>query len=291
MSKTLMVYFSQGGTTARVAEQIAAGLRAADYQVDLCNVKDERPPALDGYDLLGIGSPVYYYRPPFNVMDYVNGLPGLDGLPAFVFMLHGTYRGDASNAIRRALARKGAEEVGYFYCLGADYALLYLKEGYLFSPDHPTAEELAQAQAFGERVAARVAGEQYVRPREDRPPPSLVYRLERFMTNRWLARQVYSRLFKVNAENCTACGACAKLCPTGNIAEDKDGRPTWGRDCLLCLTCELKCPEDAITSPSSWLLFRPFTIYNVRRAAQDPALDHVQVIHSRGRTRRMECEL
>jgi flavodoxin/ferredoxin len=289
MSKCLIVYFSQGGTTARVAEQIAAGLRVAKHQVDLCNLKDERPPALDGYDLLGIGSPVYYYRPPFNVMDYVNRLPDLDGLPAFAFVLQGTYRGSAGNIIRRALARKGADEMGYFHCYGADYALFYLKAGYLFSPDHPTEEELAQAKVFGREVAARFAGKQYVRSKDD-PPLPVVYRLERFLTNRWLARKVYSRLFRVDAESCTACGICVELCPTGNIAEGEDGRPVWGRDCLLCLTCEMKCPEDAIASPANWPLFHPFVTCNVRRAVRDPALDHVRVIHSRGRTRPMESE-
>ncbi len=44
MSKSLIVYFSQGGTTARVAESIATGLRAAEWQADLCNLKDEQPP-------------------------------------------------------------------------------------------------------------------------------------------------------------------------------------------------------------------------------------------------------
>jgi len=56
MSKGLIVYFSLGGTTACVAESIAAGLCAAEYRVDLCNIKDAQPPGLDGYDLLGIGS-------------------------------------------------------------------------------------------------------------------------------------------------------------------------------------------------------------------------------------------
>lgn len=54
-----------------------------------------------------------------------------------------------------------------------------------------------------------------------------------------------------------ACGLCIKLCPTGNITEDGDEHPAWGRNCLLCLTCELKCPKDAITSPVSC----PFTSF------------------------------
>jgi flavodoxin/ferredoxin len=286
MYKVLIVYFSQGGTTAQVAAGIATGLRAAQHEVDLYNLKDGPPPSPDGYDVLGIGSPTYWYRPPFNVMDYVRGLPDLEDFPSFVFVLHGTYRGDTGNALRQALARKGTQEVGYFQCRGADYALIYLKAGYLFSPDHPTDEELAQAEAFGREVAARLAGEPYARSEDDAPPP-WIYRLERLLSNRWLARQLYSRLFRVDAQQCNACGDCMKLCPTRNIAADQGGRPVWDRNCLLCFTCQMKCPEDAITSPIDWLLFRPFTAYNVRQACRDPSLDHVRVTHSRGQTQRV----
>jgi flavodoxin len=41
MAKSLIVYFSQGGTTARVAESIATGLGNAECRVNLCNVKEE----------------------------------------------------------------------------------------------------------------------------------------------------------------------------------------------------------------------------------------------------------
>jgi flavodoxin len=144
MPKSLIVYFSQSGTTVQTANSIATGLRAEEWPADLCNIKDEQPPQIDDYDLIGIGFPVYIFRPPFNVTDYVKSLPDLSGLASFVFVLHGTYRGDAGTTIRRMLARKGAREVGYFHCRGADYFLDYLKHGYLFSPEHPTADELAK---------------------------------------------------------------------------------------------------------------------------------------------------
>lgn len=286
MPRGLIVYFSQGGTTARVAESIAAELRAAEWQVTLCNMKDKHPPALGGYDLLGIGAPTYYYRPPFKVMDYVNSLPRLEGLPALVFVLYGTYIGDTGNAIRRVLSRKGAREVGYFRCYGADFFLPYLKESYLFSPDRPTAEELAKAERFGREAANRIASQDYTRAKDD-PPPAAIYRLERFLTNRWLGQQVYSRLFRVDDKKCTICGLCIKLCPTGNIVGGKQGHPTFGRKCLLCLNCEMLCPEGAITSPTSWPLFRPFIISNVRHASRDSSLEHVRVKHSQGRTQRV----
>jgi flavodoxin/formate hydrogenlyase subunit 6/NADH:ubiquinone oxidoreductase subunit I len=286
MSKSLIVYFSQGGTTARTTQSIAAGLRTAGYQVDLCHLKDEQPPTLDGYDLLGIGMPVYAFRPPFVLTDYVQSLPDLTGLPAFTFVLYGTLRGDAGTAMRRLLARKGAREVGYFTCRGDDYFLGYLKQGYLFSPDHPTAEELAQAETFGQEVAARAAGQAYVPPEEDRPPAA-IYRLERFAVSRLLAEQVYSRLFRVDKDKCTACGLCVQECPTGNITEDTEGRPVWGRNCLSCLYCEMNCPEEAISSPLSWPLFVPFYKYNVSRASRNPSLDYVRVKHSQGRVQRL----
>jgi flavodoxin/Pyruvate/2-oxoacid:ferredoxin oxidoreductase delta subunit len=280
-----MVYFSQGGTTARVAEAIAVGLHGKKYQADLCNLKDMRPPEPSGYDLLGIGSPVYYFRPPFNVTDYLHSLPDLKGLPTFIFMVSGTYRFDASQPIRSALSRRGAREAGYFHCFGADFYLAYLKEGYLFSPDHPTGEELASAGAFGRQVARHVAGEPYSPP-VDEHQPKPVYRMERFFLNRWLTTQVHSRLFRVK-RSCSACGLCLKTCPTGNIAKDKGGRPVWGRNCLLCLTCELKCPQDSITSVTDWPFFRPFITYNLRHAGQDTSISHVRVLHSRGHTRRL----
>lgn len=286
MSRSLIVYFSQGGTTARIAQCIASGLRSADHGVDLFNLCSGMPPALSGYDLLGIGSPAYYFRPPFNVTDYVEDLPDLGGLLAFVFVLHGTYVGDAGNALRKTLAGKGAREVGYFRCLGADYYLPYLVEGYLLSPDHPSARETKQAEAFGRAVAKRVNGERYTKPQDD-PFPGPVYRFEQFATNRWLTENLYSRLFRVNKDKCIACGQCADECPTGNISLDAAGWPVWGRRCLLCLYCEMHCPEEAITSPASWPLFLPFMKYNVHHASRDPSLDHVRVKHSQGRIERI----
>ena len=82
MPRSLVTYLSLGGTTAQVAERIAAGLRSSSYEVNLCNMSREQAPALDGYDVLGIGAPAYYFRPPFVVMDYVRSLPDLTGRAA-----------------------------------------------------------------------------------------------------------------------------------------------------------------------------------------------------------------
>ena len=286
MPRALLVYFSQGGTTGRVAVSIAAGLATAGWEVRRHNLRHGPPPDLDGYDLFGVGTPTHYYRPPFNVTDYLDRLPHLGGRPVLTFVLYGTYRGDAGNRVRRALARKGGREAGYFHCRGADYYLPYLRQGYLFSPDHPTPRELAEAEAFGRAAAGRVAAGDYPPITADPPTPP-AYRLERALASRPLVRHLYSRLFRVDRARCTGCGHCVSVCPTGNIRPDARWCPVWGRDCLLCLACEMSCPQEAITSPLNWALAAPAVRRNVRAAARDPDLDFARVEHRKGRTRRL----
>jgi len=243
MSKILIAYYSLGGTTARVAESIAAGLRNENHRVDLYNIKDEPSPDLADYELLGIGTPAYYFRLPFNVVDYLNSLPNLDGFLSFTFVVHGTYRGDTGNIVRRALARKGAKEVGCIYCHGADFFLGYLKEGYFFSPDHPTAEDLTRAEEFGRQVAGTIAGQSYARPTDD-PPLSIVYRLERLLLNRWLVEHVYSRFFKVDRVQCTA----------------------WKRSALRIRTSHSASPGVRLSRESRWVQETPFPTSPVSRS-------------------------
>lgn len=288
--RAAVVYFSQNGTTAQVAESIATGLRHAGYDVDLLNLRDGQPSDIESYNILGIGSPVYYYQLPFNVIDYLETLPPIKDKLVFYFLVHGSHAFDAVNSLRHFVVQRGAKDIGYFHCYGEAYFLGHLKEGYLFSPDHPSTRELEDATAFGIDVARRAAEGQLVSA-EDEPKPLLAYRLERRMMSRWLVEQVYSRLFKADPDKCTACGLCSDICPTNNIKKNEDGHPLWGRNCLYCLSCEMQCPEDAISSaisrPVLRMFVRPFLRYNVKNWAREPELDHVAVLHRHGQTRRL----
>jgi len=290
IAKALIVYFSQRGANARVADAIARGLRGVGHHVDLWNLRNGRPPDPRGYQLFGVGSPVYYYHVPVNVAYYVERLPRLDGIDGFVFIVHGTRRIDAANWLRRRLARKGLREVGYFHCRGEAYVLPLLREGYLFSPNHPSDSELLEAKQFGESVAKRVAGKPYAQPPYEPKPPG-IYGLEKFLASSWLIEHFYSRLFRVDPSKCTACGLCMEVCPTSNITKDALGRPQWDRRCLECLSCEMKCPEEAITSalsrPFPGALLRFFFRYNVHRWVREGDLDYVRVVHRHGETHRV----
>ena len=53
-------------------------------------------------------------------------------------------------------------------------------------------------------------------------------------------------------DECDGCGECYRKCPTGHIKMN-DGRPDWGKPCLMCAQCYDFCPKGAIRygDPSS----------------------------------------
>ena len=107
--KVLIASFTQTGSTKKVADQIAKGLNSINWEITHFNISGSDIPKIEEYDIVGIGSPTYFFRPPFIVMDFVNNLEGLENKSSFVFISHGTHSGDCGNWIRRKLARKGSK--------------------------------------------------------------------------------------------------------------------------------------------------------------------------------------
>lgn len=203
------------------------------------------------------------------------------------FLLYGTTPGDAGNITRRILARKGGHEVGYFKTLGLDTYFGYIKEGYLFSAEHPTASETDAARVFGTDIAERIDRREFIQEPYDRPA-SPWERFERFMTNRWFANTIYRWMFSVISMKCSSCGKCVKACPTGNIAMNHKGLPSWGNNCILCFYCEMNCPTGAIRSLISQPWFTPLVRYDIWRHVHGHASSYVRVVHTHGQTRRAE---
>jgi len=282
MKKVLIATFSQAGSTKKIADQIAKGLSSSDWDITHFNITEKQVLNTDDYDVIGIGTPTYFFNPPFIVKDFVNNLRNLKDKSSFVFVLHGTHRGDCGNWIRRKLKSKGTKDLGYFTSYGADYWLGYIKRGVMFSPESPTETELAEAKKFGEQLSARFTEQN---PEIDPFDPStpFMYGLERMLVARPFAKLMYSKTFSAN-KNCDNCGICIQKCPVQNITEKSDGKPKWHSNCMLCATCELSCPKDAVHSAFDWLIFAPFMNYNIR-ASKKKNIPYGDVKHFGGKTK------
>jgi flavodoxin/Pyruvate/2-oxoacid:ferredoxin oxidoreductase delta subunit len=283
--KSLIVYFSQMGSTEKVAKAIAAGLWSGGYETTFLDLKHGLAVELGQYELLGIGSPVFNYNQPFNVVDFLESLPGLNEKGTFLFNTFGTYKFDADAVLIKLATNKGAKVLGYFACRGYDSFLGYAKLGHLFSQDHPDAKDLGAAEEFGRKIAGAPTGDFILKTTvSTRSRAPIIYKIERLATNRWLSAEIYSRFFKLSETKCTGCKLCARICPTSNIDSNELGQPLWQRHCIGCLMCEMRCPHDAIRSPvADWAVFRPFLEHNIRAALKDSSIEHVRVKHLNGR--------
>lgn len=282
MDKVLIASFSQTGSTRKLADLIAKGLNSSDWEITHHDISGSDIPNIEAYDMIGIGSPTYFFRPPFIVMDFVKNLEGLKNKSSFVFISQGTHSGDCGNWIRRTLNQKGSRDLGYFKSFGRDYWLGYIKRGVLFSPDSPTEKEQNSAEEFGKTLIKRYSDPDAVVESFDPPTPAM-YSIERMLVARPYAKLMYSKTFKAD-NKCNSCGICIEKCPIGNITEKKNGLPKWGSNCMLCATCELVCPEDAVHSAFDWMIFAPFMRYNIRKSKKKQ-IPYENVEHTGGQTR------
>jgi len=88
--KTMVIYDSQFGNTAQIAQAIADGLSGAPEapnDVESHKIGDAKPDQLAGLDLLVVGSPTQKFRPTSTTTDFLKRIPknALNGVKVAAF--------------------------------------------------------------------------------------------------------------------------------------------------------------------------------------------------------------
>lgn len=284
MARILIDIFSLTGSTRIVGEAIASVLQDQGHEVTVLHDYNEELPSPDTYDVIGIGAPTYAWRLPFSVVDRINALESLEGKHFFIFITYGTETGKAPLEAYRLLKKKGGRHIGTMVSRGKDLYLPYLQRGAFFSPDSPTDDELRQVAEWTRKLSTKIVSGEEV-PFTFKSSLSINYRFQQLTLQRFLARQFYSRFFKVKTDACISCGKCEKSCPTGNVLL-QNGHPRWNRNCILCLNCEMNCPVEAIVSPFDWALFSPFLHANVK-SSKKKGVPWTPVNFAKGKVKRV----
>jgi flavodoxin/ferredoxin len=251
--KTAIVCFSQTGNTRKVAEKIRDGILKNAGQCDLVRIEEVDGSALTGYDLLGLGCPVFYCKEPFNVRDFMEGLPQQKNKHWFVFCTHGAVMGQTLLSMTECLEKKGASVIGSHHTY-ADITVPFYPKHTLTS-GHPDDQDLKEAFEFGKaiiRCSKAVSDGDTATVIRPSPAPESWAQNEAKMLTREILSKVIPRL-SINLETCVQCGECQDSCPVNGI--DIESRPPRIQEpCIYCLHCASTCPTCSIEADWSQLV-------------------------------------
>ena len=243
----MIFYFSGTGNTRWAAEQLAAAT-----QERLFFIPEELETAceytLEDDERIGFCFPVHGWQPPRIVREFVRRLT-FQSLPhslhshyAYTLCTCGDSTGLAVAMLAKELAAKGI-------VLQSSQSLI-LPESYVCLPfmytDTPEREREKKEQArhdlerYIEVVQKRQCG--YSQLTLGLAPWAFSHVIGAYF-NRFM---ITDKKFMVDADVCTHCGLCAKVCPVGDI--EFTDVPAWKNDssCTCCLSCYHHCPVHAI---------------------------------------------
>jgi len=245
MTRTEIAYFSGTGNSLAIARYVAE--RLGGDLVPTIPAADRSRPAAEA-DTIGLVFPIYDFRPPSCIFDYLERVQDIESKYVFAICTHGTAApGRSLKRVQAAIESRGGRLSGGFAVPmphnGVGCGLFSdTKRASLLQAWKGMAEEICEYVLRRDRgrVDSSSAALAMLSPSMLRLVPVIL----RFFGA--LVRRGSKGLGLTASDACTACGVCTRVCPTENI-ELRDGKPVWGDRCLTCFACLHWCPEGAIS--------------------------------------------
>ncbi|MDR1600374.1 MAG: EFR1 family ferrodoxin [Oscillospiraceae bacterium] len=220
-------FFTGTGNSLAVAKRIGGEL------VSIPQVADS-PGQTYQDDAIGVVFPIYSLSAPGIVTRFLEGAT-LKADYKFAVGTYGNHPGAAMLNLRKTMEKRGDR---------LDYAAAVLMLDN-FLPVFEVGSQISKLPKKNvEEAVAKIADDIRGR-RNSEPASSIVARmLSGLLGLAGTSSQAkQARSYIVNSE-CTACGTCAKVCPTGNITVAS--KVEFGERCASCYACVHLCPHGAI---------------------------------------------
>ncbi|MHA1728752.1 MAG: EFR1 family ferrodoxin [Promethearchaeota archaeon] len=254
---SVIFYFSQSGNTEKIAEKIGEALNTGENKCTLVkfsklkeDIKTVNEFNFSNFDLIGIGTPVYYFHPPFHILEIIKNFPRLKGYNGFLFCTSGGNPGSTLHRMKITLDKKGLKIIdGNDQFFGLDKHQFYRDFDYYYPPsvNRHIEEGFNNAYRFGKGLIKKMLSRNTHEKTDFWKRDSLIARL---LTYEMLNKEFPK--FKIRTEKCNKCGICAEICPVDSIVMDP--YPKWNVFCDRCYICEIKCPENAIECDWDWMV-------------------------------------
>ncbi|MCM1369130.1 MAG: EFR1 family ferrodoxin [Candidatus Amulumruptor caecigallinarius] len=238
----MILYFSGTGNSKHVARSLANLL-----DDDAVYMPSWSPESLSpAKHRLCFVFPVYSWGVPPMVLDYISKLSDSfvrraigDAIPVCMVCTCGDDAGKADVMLRKALNRRGLILSGVWSVIMPNtYVLL---PGFNTDSQKVTDKKLRESEQKIREIASCIAAEKW---RTD------IKRGAAAWLKTWIVYPLFMK-FAMNprkwraTQECVRCGRCVSFCPVRNITMHPYG-PSWGHNCMSCLSCWHKCPANAI---------------------------------------------
>ncbi len=259
----LIICFSQTGNTMKLADNILKGIVDSGHQCRIVGIKRANADEIPDYDLIGIGTPTFFYREPVNVANFIKKMPKENKKHCFIFCSHGSIMGNTLYYMQKGLKERGYIVIGAFDSY-ADASLQFYPKIW-HTEGHPDEIELADAERFGRGIcdASRKVrtGVLKMIPEFELVDDTWWSETSKRTTPASL-RKVFPK-FTINPDKCSKCLLCQESCPVDAIDIQADPPEIQKISCIFCLFCQKACPEDAIEG--DWTQIKNATRGNLKK--------------------------
>jgi len=222
--KMEVYYFSPTGGTKKVSDIFAAAVGKEAVWHDLGDKQTviEQPQG----ELIVVAAPVFAGRIPSVVSEKIKMLAG-EGKKAVTIAVYG------NRAYEDALLEMNdiLKQAGFTVIAAAAFVAQHSIVPEV-GAGRPDAEDIKEIRTFAEAVKNSASAENIHVP-----------------GNRPYKPGMNVQVTPLSLPACTACGACAKICPTDAIANEDGNMATDAAKCILCMACIHACPKQARILP------------------------------------------
>ncbi len=244
MKRVLIIYYSGSGSTKTIAE-ILGEILSKRLDVTVEHIKKEYDyNKLLEYDLIVLGYPTYFFRPPIAIIEFVNNIPKTkERHLIFIFATCALTSGNSFKMIKTILEQKNYEVCGFIEIKGPASDLALTSLGFIKRFQRYESKIHNKLRNMEKAICLTLEGkkcEKLIQKRFSLVPLSLVPILSKMLIP-LLSRRLY-----IDPNKCINCNKCVELCYHGCFQPNTPTPKLSTKDCELCLGCIHNCPTGAI---------------------------------------------
>lgn len=235
--KILLIYYTGTYNTRFLTDAVYEKLTKKGHSVDRVEINRQTPPAdTGGYDLIGLGYPIYGFNSPLPFNRYLQKLQFTKGQKYFIYKNSGetfAMNNASSRIILRRLKRKmtfaGEYHFAMPYNIHFAFERAFIRE--ILDKNDKLLDIMTHDLENGNAPKIR---------------SNPMYNIAAaFVSIQKMGGNVNSFLYRVDADKCVKCGICVRDCPENNIRVSGD-KIKFGHRCDMCMRCSFFCPTNAI---------------------------------------------